>query len=258
MISGLANLFSQTSVTDGGPRSPTESNGSSSDTQTGESSSASERETAQQLLALAQAALTNADDDSAVRLVEQSLASGCVLPAAKELQEHLHNFGPGSSAHFAVKRTLSASDDCGVLGLQQPVSPTRLKKAYKRLCMELHPDRCRARGAEEAFKRLQEAYAALDPTGARSSTARKAAATARRRHEEDAQRRKDRTFTSRGVDPRYGAPAPRGRRHLEPEPAVRANGKPKAARKAALPTSSAPARRADGPSPTRRMGPLEA
>ena len=35
------------------------------------------------------------------------------------------------------------------------------KKAYRRLALRLHPDKCRAPHAEEAFKRVSAAYAAL-------------------------------------------------------------------------------------------------
>ena len=36
-----------------------------------------------------------------------------------------------------------------------------VKKAYRRLALRLHPDKCQARHAEEAFKRVSAAYAAL-------------------------------------------------------------------------------------------------
>ena len=189
-------------------------------------SSKSQLDTAEALLRAAEAKFAVADDVAAMRLLQQSFQGGCILPGASELHQHLVRYGPSSAASNIVMRTLNAKDDRAVLGVTEPISPTRLKKAYRRLCLELHPDRCQARRAEEAFKRVQEAYAALNPSEVRSSAARAAAKRAGRRQAERRQQERDRGWTSRGIDPRYGAPATRGRRptHLEP-PTMRANGK---------------------------------
>ena len=167
------------------------------------------------------------------------------------------------AAEAAVNRTLKAKDHHAVLGVAEPISPTRLKKAYRRLCLQLHPDRCQAPRAEEAFKRVQEAFAALDQNGPRSSAARAQAKRTERKQAEHRQRDRDRGWTSRGIDPRYGAPATRGRRpgHLEP-PTKRANGKTAFAPKAGPPprpssrggASHRPSTQASPPP----MGPMEA
>lgn len=66
---------------------------------------------------------------------------------------------PGVAA--AIARTLAAEDAYGALGVARGASPTECKKAYRRLALKLHPDKCRAPDAAEAFKRVSAAYAAV-------------------------------------------------------------------------------------------------
>ena len=52
-----------------------------------------------------------------------------------------------------------------VLGVSSSASAADLKKAYRALALKLHPDKCRANGADEAFKRVSAAFATLrNPT----------------------------------------------------------------------------------------------
>ena len=51
-----------------------------------------------------------------------------------------------------------------ILSLRPDATAADLKKAYRALALRLHPDKCRSRGADEAFKRVSAAFAALsDP-----------------------------------------------------------------------------------------------
>jgi molecular chaperone DnaJ len=51
-----------------------------------------------------------------------------------------------------------------VLGIGRDATPEDVKKAFRRLAMEYHPDRNKARGAEERFKEINRAYEVLsDP-----------------------------------------------------------------------------------------------
>ncbi len=54
-----------------------------------------------------------------------------------------------------------------VLGVPKDSSIDDIRKAYKKLCMTLHPDR--AGGSEECFKEVNEAYEVLSDTDRRSN-----------------------------------------------------------------------------------------
>ena len=49
----------------------------------------------------------------------------------------------------------------GILGLEKPTDEAKAKKAYRKLALKLHPDKCSLEGAEGAFKKLSTAYACL-------------------------------------------------------------------------------------------------
>ncbi len=58
----------------------------------------------------------------------------------------------------------SKRDYYEILGLSKSASLDEIKSAYRKLAMQFHPDRNKEAGAEEKFKEISEAYAALsDP-----------------------------------------------------------------------------------------------
>ena len=61
----------------------------------------------------------------------------------------------------AIARVLAAADAYGALGVESGASRAACKKAYRRLALRLHPDKCQLSNAEEAFKRVSAAYAGL-------------------------------------------------------------------------------------------------
>jgi len=59
---------------------------------------------------------------------------------------------------------MSRRDYYAVLGVSRDASEAAIKKAYRKLAMESHPDRNKDSGAEERFKEITEAYEVLrDP-----------------------------------------------------------------------------------------------
>jgi molecular chaperone DnaJ len=55
-------------------------------------------------------------------------------------------------------------DYYSVLGVPRNASPSDIKKAYKKMALELHPDRNKTNNATEQFKKITEAYKVLSDT----------------------------------------------------------------------------------------------
>src|SRR3990170_227637 len=56
-----------------------------------------------------------------------------------------------------------------VLGVDRGASPEEIKRSFRRLAMQYHPDRNRSDGAEQRFKEINEAYEALSDPERRSA-----------------------------------------------------------------------------------------
>mmetsp|Transcript_49586 Transcript_49586/g.105520 ORF Transcript_49586/g.105520 Transcript_49586/m.105520 type:complete len:265 (+) Transcript_49586:116-910(+) len=69
------------------------------------------------------------------------------------------------SASDEIKRVNRSGDDYyKILGVEKDANDDAIKKAYRKLALRLHPDKCSESGAEEAFKRVGEAFGTLsDP-----------------------------------------------------------------------------------------------
>jgi len=67
-----------------------------------------------------------------------------------------------TSEHIeAVKRVQSCKDYYEILGVTKEATDTELKSTYRKLALQLHPDKNKAPGAEEAFKAVGNAFAML-------------------------------------------------------------------------------------------------
>ncbi|KAJ8662454.1 hypothetical protein O0I10_002149 [Lichtheimia ornata] len=69
----------------------------------------------------------------------------------------------GTTKHMAsVNDILEKGDDYyGVLSLDRHCTSTQIKKAYRKLALQYHPDKNKAPGADEAFKLISRAFAVL-------------------------------------------------------------------------------------------------
>lgn len=63
-----------------------------------------------------------------------------------------------------IKRT---GDYYALLGLEKACSSEEIKRAYRKLSLKVHPDKNKAPGAEEAFKKVSKAFKCLSDDGSR-------------------------------------------------------------------------------------------
>ena len=102
-------------------------------------------------------------DAEAWRYLEKALRLCADLDSARALISELEEFGEGSAAWMAASRVLGLPEGAhhAVLMVGLHATEEQLRKAYRGLSRELHPDRNRSSGAEEAFKRLSHSYSVL-------------------------------------------------------------------------------------------------
>lgn len=63
-----------------------------------------------------------------------------------------------------VRRIKTCKDYYEILGVQKGVADTELKKRYRKLALQFHPDKNKTPGATEAFKAIGNAFAVLSDT----------------------------------------------------------------------------------------------
>ena len=65
------------------------------------------------------------------------------------------------------KEMIACKDYYQILGVAKDAGEAEIKKAYKKKSLKVHPDKNKAPEAQEAFKRLSQAYVTLSDAGKR-------------------------------------------------------------------------------------------
>ncbi|KAK4054603.1 Chaperone protein dnaJ [Microbotryomycetes sp. JL221] len=82
-------------------------------------------------------------------------------PSTAASDEKPREFTPAQAATVKRVRACRVTEYYEILGLDKKCSDNDVKKAYRKLALSLHPDKCGAPGAEEAFKMVSKAFQVL-------------------------------------------------------------------------------------------------
>jgi len=66
-----------------------------------------------------------------------------------------------------IREIKGKSDYYSILGLEKSCSVEEIRKAYRKLSLKVHPDKNKAPGSEEAFKKVSKAFKCLSDDGSR-------------------------------------------------------------------------------------------
>ncbi|GBG75538.1 hypothetical protein CBR_g20169 [Chara braunii] len=78
--------------------------------------------------------------------------------------------GPATPEQIeAVRSICGSSNYYEMLGLEKEATDEDVKKAYRKLALKLHPDKNKAPGAEEAFKKVSKAFQCLSDADLRAN-----------------------------------------------------------------------------------------
>jgi hypothetical protein len=92
------------------------------------------------------------------------------LSSCKSTEYHCQQKSDRMSADSeeTINRVKSSGKDYyAVLGVDKDANEAAIKKAYRKLALQLHPDKCKLDGAEEAFKSVSAAYNCLSNESSR-------------------------------------------------------------------------------------------
>jgi curved DNA-binding protein CbpA len=100
-----------------------------------------------------------------------SSSSSSSSKAAAAAKRHASEAASAKPTDPVVERILALPPRqyYALLGVPSNANADTLKKAYRHLALKLHPDKCHARGADEAFKRISAAFAVLSDSRQRAA-----------------------------------------------------------------------------------------
>ncbi len=156
------------------------------------------KDTANQCIAAAHAAAAAGDASKAQRMIEKAkrlypqhpgigaamgaaaqAARGGTTPGGPTARQRASSSPASSDSGFerkgtpqeiaAVRRILGKTDHYEVLDVPKTSTDAEIKKAYRKLALKLHPDKNKAKGADDAFKAVSKAFAVLSDGDKRAS-----------------------------------------------------------------------------------------
>ncbi|SCV70041.1 BQ2448_1435 [Microbotryum intermedium] len=80
---------------------------------------------------------------------------------ASTTKAEAREFTPAQLALVKKVKACKVTEYYAILGLDKTCSDSEIKKAYRKLALGLHPDKCGAPGTEEAFKMVSKAFQVL-------------------------------------------------------------------------------------------------
>ena len=134
--------------------------------------SSANRDAAGQWFEKAKEAKEASNEEDAIRFCRKSLDL-CETDEARTLSTYLETYGPRSQNYANAKRVLDITGHMSLVRAGQifgllphqtaPIQENKIaiKKAYFALSLQLHPDKNKASNAEEAFKRMYDAFQVL-------------------------------------------------------------------------------------------------
>ena len=111
---------------------------------------------------------------SSRRAAAAGASSSSSRPSSSSRQPEPHdpNAGRGDATPAQlelVRRVQREKDYYALFGVDKGASDAELKKAYRKLALQLHPDKNTAPGAEEAFKKVNKAWDVLSDKNKRAT-----------------------------------------------------------------------------------------
>jgi DnaJ-class molecular chaperone len=67
------------------------------------------------------------------------------------------------------RKIIDKKDYYDILGIEKTADETQIKKAYRKLAIKFHPDKNKAKSAEEAFKKVNQAFSVLSDKSKRKN-----------------------------------------------------------------------------------------